>query len=327
MSGLRTKGSDAGAAFSKSGQPANESSSIAAEEPQAAQVMASIGNTLRDERLRRGLTVEQVAAETKICPFHLKAMEADRFDLPVGPFFVRSFLRQYAHILDLDGAELIASLNQHYELAQPLPEPLPEHRELHLPRLPALVWVLAILVCAGIYNLWENRQLYSPNVETSVKPRHEAKRADLRPAFPPFASREQPKLINRQPEVSNAGMGPTVAGDRESAQEAPSAMRVTFTATEPVWLSIKSDGAYAYSGILGQQQSKEIEAAIQMMVLVGNAGGLGISINGRPVGPIGTRGEVQLLELTPTGGARIVPRTQTPQTASGEGEPPEKRIY
>jgi hypothetical protein len=60
---------------------------------------------------------------------------------------------------------------------------------------------------------------------------------------------------------------------------------------------------------------------------VGNAGGLGISINGRPVGPIGTRGEVQLLELTPTGGARIVPRTQTPQTASGEGEPPEKRIY
>jgi hypothetical protein len=94
-------------------------------------------------------------------------------------------------------------------------------------------------------------------------------------------------------------------------------MRVIFTATEPVCFSIKSDGSYAYSGILGIQQSKEIDAAIQVMVLVGNAGGLDISINGTPVGPIGARGEVQLLELTPRG-ARIVPRTETPLPASAD---------
>jgi hypothetical protein len=40
------------------------------------------------------ITLEQVADATKICPYHLKAMEADRFDLPVGSFLHRSFLRQ-----------------------------------------------------------------------------------------------------------------------------------------------------------------------------------------------------------------------------------------
>jgi cytoskeleton protein RodZ len=95
---------------------------------------------LRTERLRRGITLEQVADETKICPYHLKAMQADTFDkLLGGIFYARSFLRQYAHTLGLDEQELIASLNQQYESANPLLEPPREHRPWHLPRLPG--WV------------------------------------------------------------------------------------------------------------------------------------------------------------------------------------------
>jgi hypothetical protein len=83
---------------------------------------------------------------------------------------------------------------------------------------------------------------------------------------------------------------------------------VAFTATEPVWLSIMSDGTQAYRGTLEGQQSKEFGASSKMTVLIGNAGGLEVSLNGRPVGPIGGRGEVQFLLLTPKG-AYLVPRT------------------
>jgi cytoskeleton protein RodZ len=315
-----TNRSRSGMALSESGRPAQESRIIAAERPGRSPVMPSIGSTLRDERLRQRITLEQVATATKIGPQQLKAMEADQFDLPIGSFFMRSFLRQYANMLGLDGEGLVTSLNEQCELAEPLPEPRPEPRSFHPPRLPALAWVLVMLFCVAAYSLWENRQATSPGVETSAVPQHEASRASLRPGIPPVAQDERLNPVYRPP-VSNAGTGQTVAGSRGPGQQGASAMRVTFTATEPVWLSIKSDGSYAYTGILGVQQSKEIEAAIQMKVLVGNAGGLDVSLNGRRVGPIGARGEVQLLELTPTGGVRILPHTQTGAPPSRDGDP------
>jgi hypothetical protein len=78
-------------------------------------------------------------------------------------------------------------------------------------------------------------------------------------------------------------------------------MRVLFAASEPVWLSIKSDGIATYSGTLEGLQSKEFDASSKMTVLVGNAGGLTISLNGNPVALRGAHGEVRSLELTPAG--------------------------
>jgi len=93
-------------------------------------------------------------------------------------------------------------------------------------------------------------------------------------------------------------------------------MRVAFLATEPVWLSVKSDGTQAYSGTLSVKQSMEVGASSSMTVLIGNAGGLEVSLNGKPVRPIGTRGEVLRLILTPYA-AYVIPRispTLPPET-------------
>jgi hypothetical protein len=81
-----------------------------------------------------------------------------------------------------------------------------------------------------------------------------------------------------------------------------------LVASEPVWVSIKSDGVPAYTGTLEGQQSREFDASGKMTVLVGNAGGLAISVNGAQVALKGAHGEVKLLELTPKG-AQVVPRT------------------
>ena len=86
--------------------------------------MTSIGEALRHERLRRGLMLEQVAAETKIASHHLKAMEEDRFDRLPGGLFTRSFLRQYTQTLGLDEAEVMEALKQLFP-PEPAPEPKP----------------------------------------------------------------------------------------------------------------------------------------------------------------------------------------------------------
>ena len=66
--------------------------------------MTSFGASLRRERELRGVTLQEIAASTKIGVSMLQAIEDDRFDkLPQG-LFVRGFVREYARFLALDEA-------------------------------------------------------------------------------------------------------------------------------------------------------------------------------------------------------------------------------
>ncbi len=72
--------------------------------------MAEIGITLRNARIQRGLTVDQVAQETRISPRFLEALEAEAFDELPAPVYVRGFLRSYANFLQLDAQPLLEKL-------------------------------------------------------------------------------------------------------------------------------------------------------------------------------------------------------------------------
>ena len=68
--------------------------------------MTSIGETLRRERERRNLQLDQVSRELKISARFLEAIEQEKFDrLPAG-VFAKSFARQYARLLGLDEDEV-----------------------------------------------------------------------------------------------------------------------------------------------------------------------------------------------------------------------------
>ena len=72
--------------------------------------MAKIGDTLREARERRGLTIEQAAQETRISPRFLEALEAEEFDALPAPVYVRGFLRSYANYLRIDPQPLLDQL-------------------------------------------------------------------------------------------------------------------------------------------------------------------------------------------------------------------------
>ena len=74
--------------------------------------MASIGTTLREERIRLGLGIDEVEAGTKIRAKYLMALEDERFEALPGTAYARAFLRDYAEQLGLDPQELVNRLNQ-----------------------------------------------------------------------------------------------------------------------------------------------------------------------------------------------------------------------
>ena len=68
--------------------------------------MASLGQTLKEEREARNISIEEIAAATKIVPRYLEALEADRLDIMPGGFFIRGIIRTYARFLGLDGDDV-----------------------------------------------------------------------------------------------------------------------------------------------------------------------------------------------------------------------------
>jgi|SRR5690606_3178357 len=76
-------------------EPANEPEPPSEEAP-------SPGRYLREQRQRRGVSIEQLAAATKIPRRSLVMLEEDRYDDLPGPVFAKGFLRCCARALDLD---------------------------------------------------------------------------------------------------------------------------------------------------------------------------------------------------------------------------------
>ena len=64
--------------------------------------MSSFGEDLREERLARGVALDQITAITKISRQHLLALEQERFRLLPGGILSKGIVRGYAGALGLD---------------------------------------------------------------------------------------------------------------------------------------------------------------------------------------------------------------------------------
>src|ERR1700733_10469143 len=130
--------------------------------------MPSVGKTLKRARLKQGINLCTVAAQTKISTKYLKAIESDdRKKLPSG-FFYKSFVDQYARSLSLDTQEIDAEIDRVLSADEPLPLPGFEsvaarnvppitfahrfHRRRLITSVVSLMLVLA--ACSGVYAWW-----------------------------------------------------------------------------------------------------------------------------------------------------------------------------
>jgi cytoskeleton protein RodZ len=74
--------------------------------------ISSIGETLRRERLRKAMSLEQISSETKISLRMLDAIETDQFAVFSASVFAKNFVRQYARFMGLDEDELAARVDK-----------------------------------------------------------------------------------------------------------------------------------------------------------------------------------------------------------------------
>ena len=77
-------------------------------------------------------------------------------------------------------------------------------------------------------------------------------------------------------------------------------------AVEPTWVIATVDGKRLFNKKLAKDDIREIDFSEKALLRIGNAKGVEITLDGKPIGPIGGRGQPRLVELS-ANGCRLLP--------------------
>lgn len=266
---------------------------------------ATPGALLASARQASGLSVAEVAVQMRISPRQVQAIEADQYEQLPGAVFVRGFVRNYARLLKLDPIPLLHALEpalgqeaplRAHEIAGTLPVPA-RHGHTRLWVGVLLLLVVAVLGAAA-YEMWRARPLPSAAPVTGVKepaataqPGRPEMQAEQRRAEPvPLAPERLADTPVKPPEagapgVTNAATASAPAPDGATpAGAASSTARLTIEFVKDSWIEIRDrHGAIVFMGTGAAGTARRLEAAPPAQVVIGNASGVRITYNERPV--------------------------------------------
>lgn len=246
--------------------------------------MGSVLAELKSEREKRKVSLAQIAAETNISLYHLENLEEGRFGLLPGGMYNRAFLRAYCEALDLDAQDILDRFEE--EVAAGKEQSSRPGKHVHRGKSvrisPIMIWSLMLLVSAT--GLFLNRKRITA-------------------AFAPYFSHEPVSIVRTTPPTPQPEAIPSLP-QRPPPEPAPlpepAGLRLEVTAREECWISVDHDGTRSLRKTLEPGEVQSFEAAERFSLILGNAGGVDLRINGKPARTLGTTGEVVKIEIDET---------------------------
>jgi cytoskeleton protein RodZ len=220
--------------------------------------------SLRTARVARGETLEQAAHFTNIRLSYLRHLEhgdIDAFEPYPGRVYARFFIRDYAEHLGVDPEPLLRGCDRE---DAPAIEPMPPIRQRPVRRLRWAVGALVLLLALLAADAW------------------------LRPASDRQADAPAP-VIGRHTPAAVAG-----PGTHQRAPAPPRGLAVVLQATGRCWVAATVDGERALRETLVPGRTVRLHGDREVDLRLGNAGGVTVEVNGRPI-PTGTPGQVVTL--------------------------------
>jgi transcriptional regulator with XRE-family HTH domain len=226
--------------------------------------LASIGSQLRAAREEKGLTLEDIAAQTRIPRRHLESLEISDWERLPAPTYTTGFAKSYASAVGLDRTEIAERLRNEMGGTRPVYtasevfEPADPARSM--PKWLVFGAIAAVLALVLVMS-WLNERSVSGSDE-------------------PVA--DTPAVTDTPQQSAGPAAAPA------SAAQGP----VVITANEQVWLQVKDGATTLKAGLLEAGQSFEVPASAQAPVLTtGKPEAIRISVgtaDAPPVGPAAT---------------------------------------
>jgi len=295
--------------------------------------LPSFGEKLKQEREKRKITLEQISASTKIGTRMLQALEEDKFNQLPGGIFNKGFVRAYSRFVGLDEDQTVADYLQASGDAPPPPTEIAAPEEEREPaenirRMEATSsasrplpwgWFAALLLIVALaLSLWSRRWR-----EHEKPPARSTQTTPVVPAAtssspsttldPPSTAAPQDVRVDGAPKSSAPSIAASTPNTKSSTPQdppvAPGEFVVDIQAHEESWVSFTADGKTHSSELLTPGSKRSVPARKEIVVKLGNAGGVDLSFNGKKVNSGGEFGEVKTVTFGPGGVVPNAPST------------------
>ena len=256
--------------------------------------MDDFGGKLRQARERRGISLRQIAASTKISAAALEALERNDISKLPGGIFSRAFVRSYAVEVGLDPDETVREFLDRFNqetppTAESVAAAVPEQeREFEEQRRRAGMIVKAALVSIPVLLLILYLALRGRGGTQA-----QAQGGEPAPLPSPAPVAAAPAVTEPAPDP---GAGSGVKGQ----------VRLELHPSAECWVSLTVDGRNVFTRIMRAGERETHGVAREAVVEVGNAGAFAFSIDGREGKPLGTEGQVRTLRFTPATAAQYL---------------------
>ncbi|MFW5734847.1 MAG: RodZ domain-containing protein [Oceanidesulfovibrio sp.] len=233
--------------------------------------LKELGEKLREERKRQGLSLEVVQERSKISPNILEAIEEGRQDLLPHPVYVRGFLKTYLSVLGLDPNDPELGLDTVFEGVEPPRSkvrrhkplsdvtPYPMQREPKRSNKPLILLVLLLLAAGGGYFIWQSLKPAVPHTTEENATMEEAAEAPATPQPEPAPGEAlpdrpaAPQAAESQPSAqANATEGNATAAENGVDSEIEDIARTIESALD--------EGENATTAAEAAEQTPEVEA-------------------------------------------------------------------
>ncbi len=273
--------------------------------PEQIAQIKDVGNYLQQQRLAHSLTLENVAERTFISHTVLRALEEGNTDELPEKIYVQGFIRRYADLLGIDGAELAKTLSE-------IPDTLPPNSKKHLS-----------LQKEQLSNNNSTQTLTPPPTTPLYTSRSAGQKSGGMSKFLPFllivlaalsglagylymrrpvpetvVEVEPSPLIEPSPVIASPSPLPSpTLSPSPSPLKKDSPLTLSVQITERAWVRVTADGKTVYEGILLPGDQQKWTGKEEIRLLAGNAGGVKISLNEEPFEQLGQSGEVKTVNL------------------------------
>lgn len=231
-----------------------------------------VGERLRAAREAQGLTLDEIAAGTRIPRRHLQTIEDGRYDGLPAATYSTGFIKSWARRLGLDGqvladefrAEMGALSN---ESAQPLPYEPADPRRTPPAGLALLALLVAVVVGLG-YLYWRGTVEQPSEIAAAASDQGGAPRP-VAPAQPAQAIPAAPPGV-----TTPQSAGPVVIG-----------------ASQDVWIKVSDQGKTLFMNVLHPGDHFQVPAdAVAPLMTTGRPGNTTLTVGQTPIPPVGDPG-------------------------------------
>lgn len=243
----------------------------------------SIGTTLAQARESAGLSVDQVAHATRIRRTLVLGIESDDFSHCGGDFYARGHIRTIATKLGVDPAPLLHEFDESRAQHTPRATEVFESETAARPERRGPNWSAAMVVALVLIVLYGVVQAFGGGDEPEP--------ADV-------AGGTRSPSATGSPTVTAS---PSATPEDSAVAQAPrNRVKVDVRATDRSWVQVTTGtGQELFQGLLETGMTKSFTDKRELRLVVGNAGGVQLRVNGTSIGAPGRSGQVARLQFTP----------------------------